>query len=671
MKSFAVLIALLLPLVSLSAQESAPARTIIILDASGSMWGVVDGKPKIEIAREAIKGLLETIPPETHLGLITYGHRKKGDCQDIELLIPPKKIDQAAFLAAVEGIVPKGMTPLTDAVILAAETLSYTENKATVILVTDGLETCKKDPCAAAKKLEKAGIDFTTHVIAFDLTAEDAKKIACIAEDTGGQFLPAQDAGTLQDALDLSVEEATTQNDEKDESSPAEEATATLKVPAEAPAGSTVEVEWTGPNGKGDYLTIVPKDAGDRHYKNYVYTRDGSPSKLRTLIKPQEAEIRYRSAKFGKILARATIRLTEVKATLKAPESVVAGTTVKIEWTGPAYKGDYITIVTADTEDGKYAKYAYTQDPDAPVKVLSPIKSGKAEIRYMTGQGNKVLARRAITLTPAEVMLEAPDSVVAGATVKVIWTGPNNRDDYITIVTADTEDGKYGKYAYTRDPDAPAMVISPIKPGKAEIRYMSSQGNKVLARRPITLTKPEITLEAPESVVAGATVKVIWTGPNNKDDYITIVTADTEDGKYAKYAYTRDPEKPAKVLSPIKPGKAEIRYMAGQGAKVLARRAIELTAPVVTLEAPDSAVTGTKVTVKWTGPANNGDYITIVTADTKDGKYSKYAYARDPEKPVKVLAGIKPGKAEIRYMTGQGAKVLARRPITITAAASA
>ena len=58
---------------------------------------------------------------------------------------------------------------MTDAVVAAADSLRYTENAATVILVSDGIETCNPDPCAAAQILAETGVDFTAHVIGFDV----------------------------------------------------------------------------------------------------------------------------------------------------------------------------------------------------------------------------------------------------------------------------------------------------------------------------------------------------------------------------------------------------------------------------------------------------------------------------------------------------------------------
>jgi len=125
---------------SVQAQES--PRAILVLDASGSMWGQIDGTAKITIAQDVIGGLLESLPPQQELGLTAYGHRRKGDCSDIETMIVPGGDQRANIANAVNGIKPKGKTPLSAAVIQAAEALKYTEEAATVILVSDGKETC-------------------------------------------------------------------------------------------------------------------------------------------------------------------------------------------------------------------------------------------------------------------------------------------------------------------------------------------------------------------------------------------------------------------------------------------------------------------------------------------------------------------------------------------------
>lgn len=200
------LLALVFTSASIFAAQAAD-RAIIVLDASGSMWGQIEGKPKLEIARQTLRNVLQTVPADMELGLMAYGHREKGSCTDIQLVVPPAAGTAAAITAAADQMKFLGKTPLSAAVKQAAEDLKFTEEKSTVILITDGLETCNADPCAVGKELEAAGVDFTAHVVGFGLTEEEGKKVACLAENTGGKYIQAGDEKSLEDALKVVVAE--------------------------------------------------------------------------------------------------------------------------------------------------------------------------------------------------------------------------------------------------------------------------------------------------------------------------------------------------------------------------------------------------------------------------------------------------------------------------------
>jgi len=176
-------------LLTLTNLTSAADKAIIVLDASNSMSGRIDGQPKLEIARDVLETVLHAVPAATELGFMAYGHRRKGSCDDIELIVPPAAGTGGLITAAANTLKFQGRTPLTAAVKQAAEALRYTEDEGTVILITDGLETCNADPCAAAKALEAAGVNFTVHVVGFGLTKEEGRKVACLAENTGGRYI--------------------------------------------------------------------------------------------------------------------------------------------------------------------------------------------------------------------------------------------------------------------------------------------------------------------------------------------------------------------------------------------------------------------------------------------------------------------------------------------------
>lgn len=181
---------------------------VVVLDVSNSMWGRVEGRPKIEVARQALNQLIANWKPDVDLGLIAFGHRREGDCGDIEMVQPIGPVDAARFSQTIASLTPTGKTPMTAAIRRAAEALRYQDRPATVILFSDGIETCNADPCALASELEAGGVRFTAHVIGLDV-GEGEHQLACLAEGTGGLYLTAKDPEELEHALDTVVDVAT------------------------------------------------------------------------------------------------------------------------------------------------------------------------------------------------------------------------------------------------------------------------------------------------------------------------------------------------------------------------------------------------------------------------------------------------------------------------------
>lgn len=183
-----------------TAQEAPAARTMLILDGSGSMWGRIDGTPKVEIARDAVGAMLEDWPEDREIGLMAYGHRREGDCGDIEVLHAPAPLDKSSMRETMAAISPRGKTPIGAAVRQASSSLAGVDAPASVVVVTDGLETCGADLCALGEELAQRGTPLTAHVIGFDI-AESTGQLACLAEATGGQYLSAANADSLTGAL--------------------------------------------------------------------------------------------------------------------------------------------------------------------------------------------------------------------------------------------------------------------------------------------------------------------------------------------------------------------------------------------------------------------------------------------------------------------------------------
>ncbi len=178
-----------------SAGES--ANTLFILDASGSMWGQIIGKPKITIAKEVMAKLVPELSDNARIGLIAYGHRRKGDCNDVETLVELTVNDKQAVLKAVNGLNAKGKTPLTRSVNQAIDMLRSEENSSTIILVSDGIESCGGDPCAAVKAAKASGVNFILHTVGFGLSKKESAQLQCMARAGGGEYFQANNAEEL------------------------------------------------------------------------------------------------------------------------------------------------------------------------------------------------------------------------------------------------------------------------------------------------------------------------------------------------------------------------------------------------------------------------------------------------------------------------------------------
>ncbi len=185
-------------LLSSMATPQTADNLIFILDASGSMWGQVDGVNKIVIAKDVMADMINGLPENQNVGLVAYGHREKGDCDDVEELTPLSPLDKAALIGQIGKINPKGKTPITRSVRLTADKIKALNQETTIILVSDGKETCDPDPCEFVTEMKKNGISFTMHVIGFDVTEEEKAELECMAKAGGGNYYSADNANEFK-----------------------------------------------------------------------------------------------------------------------------------------------------------------------------------------------------------------------------------------------------------------------------------------------------------------------------------------------------------------------------------------------------------------------------------------------------------------------------------------
>ncbi|GAA1326235.1 vWA domain-containing protein [Pseudonocardia xinjiangensis] len=192
-----------------AAAPSGLAPTMVVLDASGSMTGADPaGGTKMDAAKRAVHALVDAAPAQASIGLAVYGtstgnsaaERERG-CQDITVLRGPVPVDKAALGSAVDGIVPRGYTPIGRSLQVAAGQLPPTGPRA-IVLVSDGEDTCAPPPpCDVVRTLAGQGVDLVVHAVGFGVDDAARAQLSCIAQTTGGTYSDAPDAEALQRIL--------------------------------------------------------------------------------------------------------------------------------------------------------------------------------------------------------------------------------------------------------------------------------------------------------------------------------------------------------------------------------------------------------------------------------------------------------------------------------------
>ena len=183
---------------------------MIVFDASGSMAAsdFPEGPPtRVDRVRTALRKFLPRVSELRNLGLIVYGPGPHYNaCENISLRFGPSAHAGPKIQAQIDRLVPAGRTPLTDAVRQAADQLGPSDKPGTVVLLTDGEETCGGDPCNLARELAAHRPNTVVHVIGYRLQSLNGlppvSGAKCLADETGGYNLTAETIDDLVRAFE-------------------------------------------------------------------------------------------------------------------------------------------------------------------------------------------------------------------------------------------------------------------------------------------------------------------------------------------------------------------------------------------------------------------------------------------------------------------------------------
>lgn len=189
--------------------DSAGRNLEIVLDVSGSMNTQLGDSTRWQTALEVLKEVVDTLPEDLSVGLRVYGHRYSSKsaqtCEDTELVVPLVKLDRERITTTASRLKPRGETPLIRSVLKTVGDLR-TAGGGSVILITDGEESCKGDARAAAREIKKSSVNVSLNIVGFTLAGKAVEsELSTLAGSTGGRYYSAQDGAQLSRALKLAA----------------------------------------------------------------------------------------------------------------------------------------------------------------------------------------------------------------------------------------------------------------------------------------------------------------------------------------------------------------------------------------------------------------------------------------------------------------------------------
>ncbi len=387
---------LAMPLVA----QEADNASILIYDASGSMWGQLDGGiSKVEIAREVIGDFFVSRDNSIPLGVIAYGHSRRGDCSDIEVIADVGVNDPAGLSSRLNRLNPRGMTPITDSLSLAASMIPPTAESADIILVTDGLETCEADPCALAAQLANEGIAIRAHVVGFGLTREEGEVMSCVADATGGLLLTPQTGQELADAL---RQVAQVEPVPAPEPEPAPVAEAFFDIGPSAEAGYTYSITYRGDPRPEYYAGFTLRGEGRPRTSPSFGVIGGAgalgnnPFSKTAPTEPGAYDL-VMFANDSTIIARQPIDVVPPSNGFDAIGSVQTDAPFEFTWRGPNQMGERIVIARSGAAPNDYFDswgYPYNNRQSQRMGLRAPAEPGLYELRYISGNSQEILFSR-------------------------------------------------------------------------------------------------------------------------------------------------------------------------------------------------------------------------------------------------------------------------------------
>lgn len=161
----------------------------------------LNAKPdRLSLAKAASVSMVRNVPTDVDIGLVVL----EDDCPSARSygFVPPSQ--RGALISKIQRIEATGATPLADGLEKAGRMVDGVKREALIVVVSDGSEACKRDPCAVAAALARAKPKLRINVV--DILGKGAGN--CLAAATKGKVFTASKAADVTTMMDRATSNA-------------------------------------------------------------------------------------------------------------------------------------------------------------------------------------------------------------------------------------------------------------------------------------------------------------------------------------------------------------------------------------------------------------------------------------------------------------------------------
>jgi hypothetical protein len=185
-----------------AAAQSAADPLVIVLDASAAMKENLGRVRRIDIVRKALQEVALEFPGNVPLGLVVFGHRSTGDCNDVEVveqIQAPGRERRERLTRRLATLQAGGKGSLSRA--LLESRAVFQSRSGRLLVIVAGTDNCGASPCVVAETVRQSQVPLLVDVVAVGVPPKQRSKFECVSGRLYGRFEAAEDAESARRAI--------------------------------------------------------------------------------------------------------------------------------------------------------------------------------------------------------------------------------------------------------------------------------------------------------------------------------------------------------------------------------------------------------------------------------------------------------------------------------------